>query len=68
MYIVEVKNPCSCFLKGGYIEQQSFSTKEEAREEAEEMFRVMNSTFCHKHKFSITERFGNFTIMIAPNT
>ncbi len=67
MYKVEVKNPCRCFLKGGYIEQQSFDTKQEAKQEAENMLEIMNSTFCHKHKFSLVERLGNFTITISPN-
>jgi hypothetical protein len=64
---VEVKNACRCFFKSGMVEKQTFDTKEEAKEEAEYMLGVMNSTFCHKHKFSLVESFGNYTINIAPN-
>jgi hypothetical protein len=67
MYKVEVKNACSCFLKGGYVESQSFKTKQEAKEEAENMLDIMQSTFCNKHKFSMSERFGHYTIVITPN-
>ncbi|MEA1919018.1 MAG: hypothetical protein U9N52_04200 [Campylobacterota bacterium] len=65
MYKVDVNNACSCFLKSGYSEHQSFQSREEAKEEADQMFKVMNSTFCHKHQFSMMEKFGNYTITIS---
>lgn len=66
MYRVEVKNSCSCFLKSGFSEHQSFDTQEEAREEAERMFEHMQTKFCRKHEFSLSESFGNYTIFIRP--
>ncbi len=68
MYRVEVKNACSCFIKSGFSEQQQFETKEAAKAEAQYMLGVMNSTFCHKHRFSLSEMAGDFTIMITPNS
>ncbi|MDX1295207.1 MAG: hypothetical protein R3302_03005 [Sulfurimonadaceae bacterium] len=67
MYRVEVKNPCKCFLKSGNVEMQTFPTKEEAREEAERMLEQMQTTFCQKHQFVMSELVGNFTITIKPS-
>lgn len=67
MYKVEVKNPCSCFIKNGFIERSEFDTKEAAKEEAEYLMKIMTSNFCQKHQFSLSEQFGNFTIFTQPN-
>jgi hypothetical protein len=66
MYKVNVQNPCSCFVKNGFIESQEFQTQEEAKEEANYMMKIMQSNFCNKHEFSMTEQFGDFTIYIKP--
>ncbi len=66
MYKVQVQNPCSCFVKNGFVESQEFKTKEEAKEEAEYLMKIMASNFCQKHQFSMTEQFGDFTIYIKP--
>ena len=66
MYRVDVKNPCRCFLKSGNIEQQTFATKEEAKAEAQRMLDEMERTFCHKHRFVLSEMVGNYTIAIVP--
>jgi len=68
MYKVKVQNPCSCFVKNGFIDSQEFSTKEEAKEEAEYLMKIMKSNFCQKHEFSVTEQFGDFTIYIKPRS
>lgn len=66
MYRVEVKNACKCFLKSGFADNRHFATKEEAKDEAEMMFEHMQNNFCHKHEFSLSESFGNYTIFIRP--
>ena len=63
-YKVKVENGCSCFLKSGLAQVQEFETEEKAKEEAEYILGVMNSTFCHKHEFSLNEQFGDFSIYI----
>ena len=68
MYKVKVENVCRCFLKGGFSEIQEFSTKEDAKKEAEDMIGIMRSNFCQKHEFAINEQFGDFTIFIKPRT
>lgn len=67
MYKVKVLNACSCFLKNGMAEVQEFETKDEAKIEAESMLNIMKSNFCQKHSFSISEQFGDFTVLIKPN-
>lgn len=63
-YSVAVKNPCRCFLRNGGVENQAFTTKEEAKEAAEELRDQMQKTYCKKHEFILTEIAGNQTIMI----
>lgn len=65
-YKVNVENPCSCFFKSGMVDMQKFESQEDAKKEAEDMLRVMNSTFCNKHTFVMTEQFGDYTIYIRP--
>ena len=68
MYKVRVQNPCSCFVKNGFSEVQEFESKEAAKEEAEYLMRIMESNFCKKHQFSMTEQFGDYTIFIKPRS
>ena len=65
-YKVKVQNACSCFLKSGFGEESAFSTKEEAKKEAEYMLGIMQSNFCKKHEFVLNEQFGDYTILIKP--
>lgn len=62
MYKVKVENPCSCFFKSGLYEVLEFENKTEAKKEADRIFGVMQSNFCRKHEFSLSEQFGDFTI------
>ena len=68
MYKVKVENVCRCFLKSGFSEAQEFTTKEDAKKEAEYMIGIMKANFCQKHEFAINEQFGDFTIFIKPRT
>lgn len=65
-YKVKVQNVCRCFLKSGFGEESEFSTKDEARKEAEYMLEIMKSNFCQKHEFVLNEKFGDYTIFIKP--
>ena len=66
MYRVEVMNPCSCFIKNGFSEIQEFTSKEEAKEEANNLVQKMSTNFCQKHEFSMLEKFGDFIISVKP--
>ncbi|MCX6073790.1 MAG: hypothetical protein NTY39_05675 [Campylobacterales bacterium] len=66
VYRVEVKNPCRCFMRDGGVEQQHFSTSNDAKEEAERLLERMEKNYCKKHQFVLTQMAGNYTITIAP--
>ncbi|MEA2073457.1 MAG: hypothetical protein U9O86_07720 [Campylobacterota bacterium] len=68
MYKVNVMNPCSCFIKNGFVDIQDFPTKEEAKNEADYLIKIMKSNFCQKHEFSMIEQFGSFTIYTKPRS
>lgn len=67
MYQVEIKNSCSCLIKRGLADIQNFDTKEEAEEEANNLFEMMQNEFCQKHRFELRSEYGNFTIYIVAN-
>ncbi len=68
MYKVNVMNPCSCFVKNGFVNEQEFKEKEEAKTEAQFLMETMQTKFCKKHDFSMIEQFGNYTIYIKPRS
>ena len=68
MYKVKVENACRCFLRSGFAETQEFNAKDEAKNEAQSMIKIMESSFCKKHEFSMNEQFGDFTIYIKPRS
>ena len=65
-YRLEVKNPCRCFMRDGGVEQQSFTTAQETKEEAEALLARMEKNYCKKHKFVLSTMGGNYTITIQP--
>lgn len=66
MYKIKVENACSCFLRSGMAEVLDFPTEEAAQKEAKIILDKMKNSFCQKHDFSMTEKFGDFTIYIKP--
>ena len=68
MYKVNVMNSCSCFIKKGFADTQDFSSQEEAKKEAESLLETMQTKFCKKHDFSMTEQFGSYTIYTKNRT
>jgi len=67
MYSVKVQNACRCVLRSGMVENQSFPTAAEAKEEAEAMVEQMRRDFCKKHHFVLTQTGLMFTITIVPS-
>lgn len=45
---------------------QTFPNKKEAKEEAERLLEEMQTKFCKKHDFVLSEIVGNYTITIKP--
>lgn len=67
MYSVEIKNGCSCVMKRGMAESQSFASLEEAEMEAKRLLQQMQKEFCQKHRFELVKEFSLFAIYILPN-
>lgn len=65
-YTLEVKNGCGCFRRDGGVDMQSFESAQGAQEEAEILHARMEKNYCKKHKFTLINRAGNYTIMIQP--
>ncbi len=67
-YKLEVKNPCSCFMRDGGVEIQSFDSTVDAKEEAELLLARMEKNYCKKHRFVLISIAGNYTITIQPRS
>ena len=67
MYNVEIKNACSCAIKCGLADMQSFDTADEAEEEAKRLLQQMQDEFCKKHRFELRKEFSTFSIYIIAN-
>lgn len=63
---VIIEKLCSCAKKGGLNQVVSFDTKERALEGAQMQLTVMQSTFCAKHEFDITEVDAHYVIGMLP--
>lgn len=67
MYRVEIRNSCSCAIKKGLAEVQSFSSEEEAETEAKRLLQKMQTEFCKKHRFELRREFSTFSLYILAN-
>lgn len=67
MYKVEVKNSCSCTIKRGISDIQSFDTIAEAQEEANRLLQEMRDEFCNKHRFELRKEFNSYNIYTFSN-
>jgi len=67
MYTVNIKNACSCAIKRALPKEQSFVSKEEAKEEGERLLEEMQNEFCKRHRFELKNEFGNYTLYILNN-
>jgi len=67
MFTLEVKYPCSCAIKRGIAELQSFDTIEEAQEEANRLLQQMQDEFCQKHRFELRKEFNAYNIYSLSN-
>jgi len=68
MHKVTIENPCSCFFKDGLPEEQSFTTLEAAKAEAESLLMHMQKNFCKKHDFSMLPSGTNYKVRISPRS
>jgi len=55
MFKVVVEKECGCFRKSGIENNQTFDNKDDALIKAMNLTKEMNSEFCQKHEFKVTE-------------
>ena len=64
MFKINVTKECGCFKKSDYTNGMSFESKDDALMQAQLMINYMNTKFCQKHDFQLTEDGVNFTIAV----
>lgn len=64
MYTITIEgvDDCNCYKRRGEELPQSFQTKFNAKQKAEELVEQMEDDFCGVHEFSIKEDGDNFII------
>lgn len=63
MYKVEILKQCGCVTRNGLTVVNSYTDREEARQEAIKLTKWMNEEFCHKHQFLVIEKPEGFVII-----
>jgi hypothetical protein len=67
MFTISVDKECGCFKKSSFENNKSFESNDDALIEAQSMINHMNSKFCGKHDFTLSENGSSFSIsMNAP--
>ena len=64
MYAINVSKECGCFKKSAYENGMSFESKDDALMQAQLMVNHMNTKFCQKHEFELSEDGENFLISV----
>jgi hypothetical protein len=62
MFSINLDQECGCFKRSDLSNNQEFSSKDDALMQASSMVEHMNSEFCGKHKFALSERGETFQI------
>ncbi|MBU1667571.1 hypothetical protein KKC13_04075 [bacterium] len=62
MFTINVEKECGCFKKSPYDNNMSFESKDDALIQAQTMVNHMNTKFCQKHEFELSEDGQNFSI------
>ena len=65
MYTINFTKECGCFTRSGMVNNQSFSSKEEAKAKAEAMIFEAKNAFCEKHCFELSENDNGFTVNVT---
>jgi len=64
MNTIIVEKECGCFKRSDYENNMSFASKDEALLQAKLMVNHMNTKFCQKHDFEVSENGANFSIAV----
>lgn len=67
MFKINIDKECGCFKRSAYENNMGFDSKDNALIQAQTMVNHMNTKFCQKHDFTLSEDGQNFSIsMNAP--
>lgn len=67
MSTINIVQECGCFKRSDLENNTSFQSKDDAMMKAQEMLNHMNTKFCGKHGFELSENGHDFSIaMKAP--
>jgi hypothetical protein len=67
MYQIKVEKECGCFKKSAYENNMSFESKDDALMQANLMQTHMNTKFCGKHSFEVSEDGDDFLVSVTMN-
>ncbi len=65
MFKINIDKECGCFRKSAYENGMSFDSKDDALIQAQSMVNHMNTKFCGKHEFALTENGQEFNIIMG---
>ena len=65
MSTIVVEKECGCFKRSDYENNMKFASKDEALIQANLMVNHMNTKFCHKHEFEVSENGDNLFIAVG---
>ena len=66
MNTIIVEKECGCFKRSDYENNMNFASKDEALIQANLMVNHMNTKFCQKHDFEVSENGVSFMIAVNP--
>lgn len=61
---VHIEKECGCFKKSNYVNEQKYTSKNDALLHANLMKNYMNQNFCKKHLFSLEEQENEVIIKV----
>ncbi|CAA6805996.1 MAG: Unknown protein [uncultured Sulfurovum sp.] len=65
MSTINLDRECGCFKRSPFENNISFESKDDAMMKAQEMIGHMNSKFCGKHGFTLSENGDDFSITMG---
>lgn len=65
MFKINIDKECGCFKRSPYDNNMSFDSKDDALIQAQTMVNHMNTKFCQKHEFALSEDGQNFSIKMG---
>lgn len=65
MFTININQECGCFKRSPYENNKNYESKDDALLQAQLMVNHMNTKFCQKHEFELSENGSNFIIITS---